>query len=118
MKIIFDTENIEELKLNHVLLELDTFYISSTNKQQTAYCVIEPSSITELNVIASQKDLHQELMSNFKIKNWDFCQDAIEHLTGRWHGEVDSFYHNLSDRISMLKETELPDDWSPIIVRD
>lgn len=117
MKIIFDIENIDELKNNHVLLELDTFYFSSIKENKTAYCVIEPTSITELSSLASFSNLHEELMKNFKIKNWKFCEDALEHLVGQWNGEIDTFYSHLSQRIKDFKDADLAEDWSPVIVK-
>jgi hypothetical protein len=117
MNIIFDNENIEQLAKTNILLELDTFYITSKDKTVTAYCLIDTVPVTDFPTIAEYIKLHHELMENYKAKNWQFCEDAITHLIGKWEGEMDSFYQEFSDRIEHFKTQELPEDWSSVLLR-
>ena len=117
MQIIIGTENATSIDGRHTILELDTFRING-NKPVTAYCVIDAVPITEMNTIDNYKKLHLELMENYRKKNWKFCEDALEHLQGRWKGEVDSFYIELFKRIQELKTQSLPDNWDGIILKN
>jgi hypothetical protein len=118
MNIIFDTENIETIKQNNVVLELDTFYFAQLDKTATAYCVIDNIKITDFDKIEQNQKLHAELVSAFKRKDFKLCQDLLEHLIGAFGGEVDSFYLELSKRAGELNAKALPDDWSSIIARE
>ena len=118
MNIIFDTENIEAIKNNNVVLELDTFYLSRLDKTTTAYCVVDNIKITDLDKIEQSQRLHAELISAYKQKNFKLCKDLLQHLIGAFGGEVDSFYLELSKRADDIVAKSLPDDWSPIIVRE
>ena len=116
MNIIFDTNDIEAIKSNAVVLELDTFYFSKLDKTATAYCVIDNIKITDFNKIEQNQTLHAELIVAYRQKNFKLCQDLMEHLVGAFGGEVDSFYNELNQRIQKLL-VESSDDWTPVIVK-
>lgn len=117
MNIIFDTSNIEELKNNNVLLELDTFYFSKLDKTTTAYCVVEHIKLTDFDKLDQMQKLHSQLIEAYKNKNFKLCQDLIAVLMGSFDGELDSFYSELSKRITDLDPKHLA-NWSPIIFRE
>ena len=96
------------------MLDLDTFRLAD-GTQLTACCVIENTPIQELSLLPSLKLLHENLIKNLALKNWDFCEQAIEQLMGKWGGEVDTFYLDLLIRVQGLKAQTLPDDWTPVI---
>jgi hypothetical protein len=73
---------------------------------------VETIPVQEMPAIASLKDLHSNLMAEYRKRNWLYCQDAIAHLTGKWGGELDSFYSELLQRIMKLKQTDLAEDWT------
>jgi hypothetical protein len=62
-------------------------------------------------------ELHNNLVRNYGLRNWNYCVDAIEHLRGRWNGELDSFYDSIIERVDTLRESNLGDDWNSTIVR-
>jgi len=117
MNIIFDTENIESIKDNHVVLELDTFNITSKNQIVTAYCVVGNIPLMEFSQLVSNIELHNNLMKNYQQQNWDYCEQAIGELHGKWNGELDSFYVDLLTRINNLKTTDLDITWNGFIER-
>jgi hypothetical protein len=43
--------------------------------------------------------VHADMMQAYRDQNWDYCLHAIKGLTGRWNGELDSFYANLLQRV-------------------
>lgn len=117
MNIIFDNDITEDLESKYILLPLDTFHFSSANQTRTAWCLVENTPIQEMMLVNKLRDLHINLIKNYGLRNWAFCEDALEHLIGKWNGELDSFYLNLSKRIADAKESELDDSWSGVIVR-
>lgn len=118
MHIIFNTENINEIKSNNVLLELDTFYFSNLDQTTTAYCVIENIKIDDFDKILNLTNLHDQLMTSYKNQKFKLCLDLIDNLTGSFGGELDSFYHELVQRIQSLLSTQLADNWTPVISRN
>jgi hypothetical protein len=100
------------MQSKYVVLELDTIQFAKDQPTITAYCLIETAPMDELAVMEHNINLHNKLIENYQKKNWKFCEDAIEHLIGRWNGEVDSFYRELLKRINNVKIIDLPADWS------
>jgi hypothetical protein len=96
----------------YTVLELDTFNLLPTDEVVTAYCVVETIPIEEMPAIESLKESHSNLMAEYRKRNWRYCEDAIAHLTGKWHSELNSFYTALYQRIQTLKLEDLPDDWT------
>lgn len=114
MNIIFG-ENVDKIKEKYTVLELDTFRIGEDGPLKTAYCVVESIPITEMESTHDLINLHQTLLEHYKNGAWDDCKQTIEQLVGKWSGELDSFYLELSTRISELKTLPSNENWSHII---
>jgi hypothetical protein len=112
MNIIFGTEMAQQAQDRYTVLELDTFNLVPTDKTITAYCLVETIPIQEIPSIESHKELHTNLLVEYRKRNWKYCEDAIEYLTGKWGGEADTFYSELYQRIQQLKSQDLPQDWT------
>lgn len=117
MNIILETEVTEDIAEKYILLELDTFLKTHSGDIVKSFCVISNDDITlqEIAQIDHNRELHANLIKNYKLKNWDFCEQAMSHLQGKWKGECDSFYSVLSTRINQYKVQEMPDDWTSVI---
>ena len=115
MNIILGRENVEHAQEKYTVLELDTLLINGAADPVTAYCLIEQVPIDQIAGIDQFRDLHNNLMKNYRLQNWKFCEDALEHLRGQWGGELDSFYTEMGQRISKLRQQVLNDDWHGII---
>jgi hypothetical protein len=113
MHIIFK-KNIIDVDEKYIVLDLDTFQLPD-GSLHTACCVVENVPILELAQIPQLKELHTNLMLEYGKRNWNYCEQAIDHLTGKWGGEMDSFYMDLKTRIDSLKDKDLDDSWSPVI---
>ena len=118
MNIIFDTENIDQIKNNNILLELDTFYFAKLDKTATAYCVVNNVRLTEFDKIEQHQRLHADMINAYKNKDFKLCQDLQEHLIGAFGGELDSFYSELTNRITNIESAPLIKDWNPVICRE
>ena len=115
MKIILGKENAESMRDKYLVLELDTIQFATDAPSITAYCLVEPKALEELTTMNSFIELHAKLIENYQKKNWKFCSDAIEHLLGKWNGDVDSFYRELLNRINNYKSADLPSEWTGVI---
>lgn len=116
MNIIFG-ENIQAIEDKYTVLELDTFQIGASGPVNTAYCVLELIPLEEMSLAESMVDLHHNLMQEYKKRNWNFCEQALEHLMGKWGGELDTFYQDLSARVEQFKTKDPDDSWSPVILK-
>ena len=118
MNIILGRENIEQAQEKYTVLELDTLIINGAADPVTAYCLIEQVPIDQIAGIDQFRDLHQNLMANYRKRNWKYCEDAIEHLMGQWGGELDSFYIELNQRIQKYKQHDPGPDWRGAYVKN
>ena len=109
MNIIFG-QDITDIEQRYVVLELDTF-VDAQSHRQTAYCIVD--SIPELDwpVIDTYRQAHHDLMKAYRQQDWDYCEHALEGLCGHWNGELDSFYHDLRDRIQRYRHNPPAKDW-------
>ena len=116
MHIILGDQITKTLQEKYIVLELDSFYVAEKNTAISAYCLVENVPPQELIEVEQFRDLHAQMIKNYRLGNWKFCEDALEHLQGRWNGEVDSFYQALSTRITDLRDQQLDtSSWDPAI---
>jgi hypothetical protein len=117
MHIILGEPNAVYIEDRYTLLPLDKFKLAQTEDATQSYCVIDKDSITvdEANRIDELGCLHQKLMENYYKKNWNYCEQALEHLRGSWKGTVDTFYDEIESRVTKYKEQDPGDDWDGII---
>jgi hypothetical protein len=116
MHIIFG-DAVKEIPDSFTVLELDTFWLTNEDCTVTAYCVVEKIPLAEFPLIAANKELHSNLIKYYRKKQWNFCEQAIDSLMGKWNGELDTFYKDLLSRILELKTTQLDDSWQGTITR-
>lgn len=109
MNIIFGNA-IKEIPDSFTVLELDTFKMPN-QELHTAYCVVETIPLSEFTTLDAYKKIHSDLVKFYRDRQWNYCEQAIEGLMGRWNGELDSFYSNLLKRIIYFKENPPGDDW-------
>ena len=116
MNIIFGKEAADSIKEKHTVLELDTITIGGSTPI-VVYCVIEHVPLNELAQLEDLKEKHTELMSNYRQRRWDLCEQAINKLTGNWNNEADTFYEDLLNRVRRYKESEPDESWTGIIAK-
>ena len=112
MHIILEQQLTPEISEKYIVLELDHFRSSSTGQSLTAYCLVENVPLQELPLADHYRSLHAKLIENYRSANWEFCEEALQHLMGRWNGELDSFYNTIRDR---MLNTADRDTWNPAI---
>jgi len=114
LNIIFGTAEVSKLQEKYIVLELDTVTIRSSNPI-TAYSVVENLPLTEFAKVEVYTKLHQDLMDNYRKRNWHFCITAIDTLMGSWGKQIDSFYEVLRTRILGYIESEPDTAWTGIV---
>jgi hypothetical protein len=115
MNIIFSDWAAQQAQEKYIVLELDTFQVDE--KLTTTYALVERVTLTEMLSLDRFKELHSNLLKEYRKRNWKYCEDAVGHLQGKWNGELDTFYTVLIERIQELKTQSLGDDWTGVIVR-
>lgn len=117
MQVIFGTQQKELLGDKFTFLELDTFMQDGLDAPLTAYAVIgaDETAVEELSTLDNQTRLHNTMLIEYRKGNWNYCQQALEHLKGKWRKNLDSFYDELDSRINKLSEQKLPDGWDGIV---
>ena len=115
MHIIMGDENAVLFQEKYTVLKLDTLKLYPEEHLITAYAVIEQIPIQEMPKVESMRNLHENLLINYLKKDWNYCTQAIEYLTGFWNGELDTFYADLQQRINKYSEQDPGEDWDGTI---
>jgi len=118
MKVIFGRDASDAISGRMTVLELDTFFQEGLNEPITAFAVLENTDvpIQELPLMENHLKLHNTMLLEYRKKNFSYCTQALEHLRGKWGGEIDSFYDEFENRINTLKTTTLPANWDGVVV--
>lgn len=117
MHIIFGTSEADKLKEKYIVLELDTIDIQN-NGPIVAYCIVENIPLANLPQAEIYMKLHSDLMENYRKRDWNYCEQAIEALRGFWGGDTDTFYDSLLSRIKEYQQNEPDDSWTGIVARN
>lgn len=104
MNIIFGKENAERLRENHTVLDLET--VTKDGITLDLFCLIpgEKISIDEIPDLNKNIKLHNDFLNGYHTKQYDYCLQCIEHLRGKFGGEVDTFYDEIENRIKSQSE--------------
>jgi hypothetical protein len=106
MNIIFGKENLPTASDKYTILELDTIRILPVDQLVTAYCLVDAIPILNMPKAESMKNLHENLLINYRKRDWNYCTQALEHLVGYWGADMDSYYTTLSQRIAKYIEQD------------
>ena len=116
MNIIFGRDQAASLAQRYTVLELDTIRVNGT--ELTAFCVVESIPIMDMPKVESMKNLHENLIIEYRKRNWNYCEQALEHLTGFWGHDLDTFYDNLRQRVADYSKNEPNESWDGVVVKN
>ena len=116
MNIIFG-DSVNTIPDHYILLELDTFRRDGETETVTAYCLVEKPALDELVNIEAYKKIHADVVKYFKQQHWDYCEQAIQGLIGKWGGELDTFYTDLLNRVKQNKQNGVAKDWDATLIK-
>lgn len=116
MNIIFGKQAAEQAQEKYTVLPLDLLQIEPNGPVIDTYCLIEKEQLPleEIGQMENYARLHIKLMENYRKKDWNFCEQALEHLHGRWGGTINSFYDEISRRVDKYKQEDPGPDWNGI----
>ena len=103
MDIIFGRDNATKLREKYTVLDLETLEVEG--KSMEVFCLIpaDKISIGDLPQLESWVKLHHEFLQGYQDKQYNYCKQCIEHLTGKFVGEVDTFYEEIAKRIALAE---------------
>jgi hypothetical protein len=100
VEIIFGRENAEKLREKYTVLDLET--VEKDGVSLEVFCLIPGNklTITELPQLEKWIQLHNEFLHGYHTQQYEYCRQCIEHLVGKFGGEVDTFYEEILRRIN------------------
>jgi|TARA_R110000868_G_scaffold307254_5_gene568706 hypothetical protein len=100
MQLIFGRENAEKLKERYTVLELETVEKEGTSIE--VFCLIpgEKIGLPDLPTVDQWIKLHNDFLNGYQTNQYEYCRQCIEHLMGKFGGEVDTFYEEILTRIN------------------
>jgi adenylate cyclase len=117
MNIIFG-DTVKQVAETHTVLELDTFKLMPSEQVVTSYCVIDNLPLAEFPQLEANKNIHQQLIAQYRQQNWEFCRSALHSLTGCWNGEMDTFYQHLAERIDDYSANPPGSAWDGVVTKE
>ena len=115
MHIILGDDDLQHLEDKYTVLEVDQVRFSAEDPAVQAYCVMENIPVGEMSELDQFTNLHHKLMENYRKRDWNFCEQALEHLTGKWGGQMDTFYAEMLSRVAKYKQQDPGDNWDPAL---
>lgn len=100
MQLIFGRENVEQLKERYTVLDLET--VEKDGVSIEVFCLIpgDKIGIPDLPQLESWVKLHHDFLHGYNTQQYEYCRQCIEHLMGKFGGEVDTFYTEILNRIN------------------
>lgn len=100
MQIIFGKEIVAQVRERHTCLELETFEVAGQGPI-TAYCVLDAAHVvlSEMPDLERLTTLHQAIVDAWNRKDYGTVTHGIEHVYGKFGGQLDTFYDELNKRI-------------------
>jgi len=108
MNIVWEKPT-DEMFEKYLILELEPNIID--NELLDTWCIVEATKIplTEVVMLDHWKKLHGDFVEANKDKNAKLCNDLAEHLTGKFGGELDTFYEEICKRHNQATKIVLQD---------
>ena len=102
MHIVYGKEQADRLSEKYTVLELDTVKVEELDRDLTLFAVVdtEKLGLIDLPQLDQWVKLHEDLIRNLKKKDKNFCLQAVEHLIGKFGGDIDSFYEHVKGRFN------------------
>jgi hypothetical protein len=98
MQLVFDKTVADQLSEKYTVVELETLALAEGTI--TAWCVLPAEKIfSELDVLPMNLKTHQDLLAALGANQPDIVLDLCASLMGKFGGELDSFYEELTKRI-------------------
>ncbi len=105
MNLIFGQSNVDMLRQKYTVLDLDVVMLATPaggSEPMLVGCIIPGDKIpvNELPQLENWIKLHNDMRAGLDREEYNFCKQCIEHLMGKFGGEVDSYYEVVLQRIA------------------
>jgi hypothetical protein len=106
VEIIFGRENAERLREKYTVLDLET--VEKDGVSLEVFCLIpgDKIGIIELPQLEQWTKLHDDFLHGYHTNQYNYCRQCIEHLMGKFGGELDTFYEEILRRIDAAEAVE------------
>jgi hypothetical protein len=103
MQIVWDQTAVEQLKQQHIVLELETLMIEG--KELTAHCVVpaEKISIEKFSMLEAHKEMHNMFVQSLREQKYQGCIELAPLLMGEFGGQMNGYYEMWKDRCREMK---------------
>ena len=81
------------------------------------WCVVEKVGLSEFPLLDAYKKIHADLIQYYRQQQWNYCEQAIQGLMGKWGGELDTFYTDLLQRVINFKQNPPGPDWDHVLIK-
>jgi len=99
MNVVFTKEAATTLAETYTVLPLPPITQTEGDKTVTVepHVVIDMEKVPlmEISSLEQWVDLHKKLVANHIKQDYNFCEQAAEHLMGKFKGELDSYYQHV-----------------------
>lgn len=112
MNIIFDEKTAKELAEKYTILELDTVMQPGLSEPVTLHALVEISNVADLATLAFFKEMHSDMIRDYKRGNWERAMELCGGLMGQFAAQLDSFYENVIDFCQ--KNAKLNSTWDGV----
>ena len=104
MDIIFGRENAEKLREKYTVLDLEKITVKDDDGKSVemeVFCLIPADKIAlpDLPQLEQWTKLHNDFLNGYHTQQYNYSRQCIEHLTGKFGGELDTFYEEILKRI-------------------
>jgi hypothetical protein len=93
----FNKQLVEELKEKYTILELDTVMQPGLPEPIVLHAVVEITNITDLSTLSFFREMHEDMIREYKSGNWTRAAELTSGLVGHFNGELDEFYNLVID---------------------
>lgn len=114
VKIVLGPITAERLGDMFFTLELDCIAVKGKKEGVTIYTVFrnpDPGAATEWLLA---KDMHNEMMKEYRSQNWKKAIKLVNDLKGSFDGQMDMYYELWLERIESMRNANLPEDWDGV----
>ncbi|MGH1378079.1 MAG: CHASE2 domain-containing protein [Alphaproteobacteria bacterium] len=100
------------------MIELDLIQVVGREEAVRIYGLFGDDAMAKGTEFISWKSLHDEMLSYYRSQNFSMAYEMIEkceQISGDYGASLYSMY---KERIRMMKETPLPDDWDGVFIAE
>lgn len=113
VKIVLGPKTAEQVSDEYFILELDIIAVKGKTEGVNIFTVLE-TDLNSISKYAVSREQHDMMIASYRTMQWDDSLRLISELEGQFDGQMDKYYHMMTERIQELREQNLPADWDTV----